>query len=389
MMMEESESDSDSRQPELLEVGKHDSEDRISRLPDPILCHILSFLPAKHAVATRILSSRWNLVWTWLSNLCFDDEFCERPAINMHIDDALTKDTAQRFDKFVHRLSLRALDPLFGLTNTFAGVNAYPRIGFEDFVNWVLDRTNSATLAKFSLQCSNLTDLSLLNFWVSSAIMRNVREIEIYLESHGLHTLFYLFGRQDPVELPESLCTSTTLEVLVLYSDFVINIPPSGLCFPCLKFLHIEMYCPPNNLTERLFSACPVLEELSIVGLLINADVVTNFNISSPTLKKLGIRFDIGDQGSSYNEHKILIRAPNLERFHIIDHALVSYMVHELHSLTEAFIDVSYFEWPSPSYVERPLPQAKRVLELLEGVNEIKFMSLSAETMFVSSFSTQ
>lgn len=193
MMMEESESDSDSRQPELLEVGEHDSEDRISRLPDPILCHILSFLPAKHAVATRILSSRWNLVWTWLSNLCFDDELCERPAINMHIDDALTKDTAQRFDKFVHRLSLRALDLLFGLTNTFAAMNAYPRIGFEDFVNWVLDRTNSATLAKFSLQCSNLTDLSLLKFWVSSAIMRNVREIEIYLESHGLHTLFFIF----------------------------------------------------------------------------------------------------------------------------------------------------------------------------------------------------
>lgn len=134
------------------------------------------------------------------------------------------------------------------------------------------------------------------------------------------------------------------------------------------------MYNLPDGLTERLFSACPVLEELSVVGLLINADVVINFNISSPTLKKLGIRFDVGDRLSSYNEHKILIRAPNLERLHIIDYALISYIVHELHSLTEVFIDVSF--------VEGPLTQAKRVLELLEGVNEIKFMSLSAETMY-------
>lgn len=104
-----------------------------------------------------------------------------------------------------------------------------------------------------------LADLSLLKFWVSSAIMRNVREVEIYLESHSLYNLYDFFERHYPVELPESLCTSTTLEVLVLYSQFDINIPPSGLCFPCLKFLHIEIYTFPNNLTERLFSACPVL----------------------------------------------------------------------------------------------------------------------------------
>lgn len=289
-MMKESESDG--RQPKLLEVGKHDSEDRISRLPDPILCHILSFLPARHAVATCILSSRWKFVWTWLSNLCFDDELCERPAINIHIDDALTKDTAQRFDYFVSRLSLPALDPNFGIPDSPVALTNDPSIRFENFANRVLHLTNSVTLSKFSLQCSKLTDVSLLKFWVSSSIMRYVREIEIYLESHSLHNLYYLESYH-PVELPESLYTSTTLEVLVLYSDFVVSIPPSGLCFPSLKILHVEMYNPPNNLTERLFSAWPVLEELSIVGLLSNADVVINFNISSPTLTKLGIRVDI------------------------------------------------------------------------------------------------
>ncbi|XP_017238197.1 putative F-box/FBD/LRR-repeat protein At4g03220 [Daucus carota subsp. sativus] len=46
-------------------------EDRISRLPDELIHRVLSFVDAKQAVQTCVLSKRWELVWTSLPFLRF------------------------------------------------------------------------------------------------------------------------------------------------------------------------------------------------------------------------------------------------------------------------------------------------------------------------------
>lgn len=172
-------------------------------MPDSVLCHILSFLPTEAAVRTSILSSRWKLVWTSLPNLMFNDKLCYRRGGTSE-NDKLT-----RFENFVDRMLL----------------------------------SNSVSINKFSLHCQKLRYLSRLKFWVALAIMRNVHEIEVNLPVDDPFE-----EGCEPVELPDCIYISETLEILKLETDFVFKSPSSGICFPRVKKFMLT-YISPACLT--------------------------------------------------------------------------------------------------------------------------------------------
>ncbi|GAY64060.1 hypothetical protein CUMW_230650 [Citrus unshiu] len=274
--------------------SKRGHADRISDLPDAILGRIVSFLPTKNTVATSVLSRRWKHVWTSLANLSFDDRLCLRPPASAYV--------------------------------------VMP--GFVDFVQTVLLRTHPGNIDSFCLHCSRPIDLSSVNFWLSSALMQRVHELQLYL------------GQQNRVQLLETIYTSTTLEVLKLDSDCVINAPCVGTCFPTMKVLHMQLQNLDNSLTEKMFSACPCLEELSVHAYFDADDSRTNFIIASSTLKHFTLTVVIDtDNHFSEIDHTVMLKAPNLQCLHIIADRLGSYVLEEMHCLHEAVVHISYAEW--------------------------------------------
>lgn len=306
------------------------TEDRISCLPNAILCHILSFLPTKYAVATCVLSSTWKLVWTSLPNLCFDDRLCLEFQRNLDLSTV----ASTRFENFVNRVLLSA----------------------------------SGNINKFSLRCCGLVDSSRLKLWVSFATMRNVCEIEISLND------------DECIELPHCIYTCKTLEVLKLDMNFFIKTPPT-IFFPSAKTLHVILNTIDNNFSDWLFSKCPALEDLSIKGYIYGTDSVT-LNIPSLTLKRLRLELEAPEE-DYITKYKVIIRAPNLEQLYIRDHGPGLYAVHELHSLTKAVVDYGIeciLDYDSPEDVAQA-DVAQAVVDMLRDIKNIKSLSLSSGTM--------
>ncbi|XP_048497846.1 F-box/FBD/LRR-repeat protein At4g26340-like [Beta vulgaris subsp. vulgaris] len=106
--------------------------DRISSLPDEILTHILSFMHTKEAVATSVLSKRWEFIWTRV------------PVI----------------DLFEYKIMQSSLS-------------------FKAFVDRVLILNDAPFLRLFRLHFRN--DIDILHFcsWMRNVMRRNIFEIEV------------------------------------------------------------------------------------------------------------------------------------------------------------------------------------------------------------------
>lgn len=302
------------------------TKDRISSLPDVLVCHILSLLATKYAVRTTILSKRWKNLWTSVPRLDVSDER----------DFRINVDGSDRFATFVSRV-LELHDSDF---HKFCLVMLYPH------------------------------DSTRIGDWIFSAVRRNVVELDLYIYDDTGEMTF---------QMPECVFTCKTLIALKLnvWSCYATVDPPTFGCFPNLKFLHAMVSDPDEDSIEKLFSCCLVIEDLTIDGQIEydTTDIVYSFKVSTLELKTLRIYLEGVDILVD-----VYINAPKLENFELKEVGLSNYyyLTGSANSLVNASIAFRDFKGEKLPYF------SNRPIALMDEVRNVKYLSLSAHFVEVS-----
>ncbi|MCH99052.1 F-box/LRR-repeat protein, partial [Trifolium medium] len=183
------------------------TEDRISILPDSILCHILSFLPTKLSASTSILSKRWKPLWLSLLHLDFD---------------------VQSFTNF----------------NTFRHV----------VYSVMLSREVTLPIKSLRLKSCSEHVVNDINGFINAAMQRGIEYLDLEITT----------GKDFELTLTPNIFSCKTLMVLKL-KNLNVNKIPTQVHFPLLKILHLDKVlfsCYEDIFKFPLF--CPILEDLSV-----------------------------------------------------------------------------------------------------------------------------
>ncbi|KAL8098603.1 hypothetical protein AgCh_031393 [Apium graveolens] len=298
--------------------------DRISSLPDCVLQFILSLIPTKDAVATCILSKRWKFLWTSVPNIDFDDA-----ALYPNAD-------------FSYPIEVTR---------------------FMNFVERVLLLRDSSSIKKFRLSCRVCFSASRVHAWVSAAVMHDIEELDL------------CFFVEKPFMLPLCVFDSKSLTVLKLQMNCELQLP-NCISFPSLKRLDLCLVTFLDDKSmDKLFSNCPVLQELSILDCeWVN---LRDVMISIPTLKSLTID-DLPYYGTfDVNGCQIKIDAENLMHLSYTGYLCNELIPCHVPSLFKAHIHI-------PNLFEDQKEVVPRTAKLLRGLQHVHSLRMSTRTIKVS-----
>ena len=249
--------ESDSKSEKYTEV------DRISNLPDPLICHILSFLPTKRSVATSTLSTRWKPLWTMVPALDFEDT--ERPNKRYH-----------------------------GNNN---------RMTFIHCVCGVLAVRKPVPLKKFRLQLIS----------PNHSIHFHVRAWIYYAIRHGVEELDLKILLCRPFELPLSVFCFKSIVILTLYGTILLNCRSESVYLPKVKHLRLlKVKYANEDSFHSLLTGSPHLQKLSVWS--VQQDNTVTLNICHPTVEWLSTINEAKDP-----RFKLEINMPNLKFLSLVD----------------------------------------------------------------------
>lgn len=263
--------------------------DRISNLPDEIICHIGSFLSAKEAAFTTILSKRWHNLFTIVPDLHFDDSVKDGESLTDFVDRVLALPASSR----VNRL----------------------------FLNWWFDEDTEPA------------QYDQINRCLRDVLKRGVMVLKLWINGNEGYTL------------PSEVFTCETVTNLSLGCGFAIYILPEDALLPALKTLslnYVRFYEFGRCAFKTLLAASPMLEELTLYG--VNWELWKwSRTVSSSSLKRLTIlRKGWGDSFDDSDFKSISFDTPSLTYLYYSDYVPKEYLNVNFDSLVETEL----YLWP-------------------------------------------
>ncbi|KAM6584191.1 hypothetical protein CsatB_011193 [Cannabis sativa] len=241
-----------------------EAEDRISKLPDAIIVHILSFLPTTDVVQTCILSKRWKFIWFSVLKLSFSD----------------TSTTAPEFLKFQHYVDNCLEHRKKGLY-------------------FIAD--SAVTSFKLQIECYRKSKARSLDKWLSFSVDNKIKELSLSLEpGKGKSYGYYYYC------LPKTVSNLRALTILEL-SGIELRY---SFGFPSLKFLSLErIRLADNDVLSKSLLDCPSLEKLVLSSYKCLSIHDHPLRVQSSSLKFMIIEFDGSLQVEAINLESLVLRS--------------------------------------------------------------------------------
>lgn len=261
--------------------GRGSYSDMISDLPHDLLFRILSFIPVRDVISTRLLSKRWKFLWKIMPTLDLDEDSCP------------TNIGSLRFDKFCG-MYLKSHEAQI-LTSLNLTVKKY---------------TNGIDCLLSNIQ-STLLEMTITSYSYS------------------------------PITFPKYLNVYQTLVVMKLQNNIVVDVL-TPVCFRSLKSLHLtRVKYSRKESFSTLLSACPVLEDLDLFIERVRYECLDSFTIFVPSLQRLSIceeSFFIPCSTSFFE-----INVPSLKYFKIAVRQNCFMSVEGMPKLVEAHVELDHY----------------------------------------------
>ncbi|XP_059436206.1 uncharacterized protein LOC132169139 [Corylus avellana] len=210
--------------------------DRLSELPDPILEHILSFIPMKQIIQFSILSKTWEKVWSLFpipefKQHLFTLKVHTRKVLPNEKEEVEIQRKKQEFKNFVERCLL---------------CRYRRRLTIDNF--------------RLHMMLLDESDCALVNRWIGYAIECNVKELNLYV---WINQKRYELPKKK-YELPESVLAAKSITKLQL-SRCKLKSFYSDINLSSLNKLVLEITVE-NQVVQSLIDGCRDMEEMTFTS---------------------------------------------------------------------------------------------------------------------------